>query len=133
MIEITLSKIIIDEKQQEQIIILREKNGSRILPIVIGINEAIAIKLKLSKIEPPRPLTHDLLAKIVEGLGAKLEKVVIDSLAENTFFAKLHFINTQNEKIIIDARPSDSIALAVRLKSPIFVEEEVLQKLDARQ
>jgi bifunctional DNase/RNase len=94
---------------------------------VIGLNEASAIKLKISGFQPPRPLTHDLLHNTIKELDAVVEKVVIDKLEENTFHAKL--ILRQNGKTkIIDARPSDSIALAVRCNAPIFVEEEVLAK-----
>lgn len=128
MVEMELNKIIIDEKRQEQIIVLKEKNGSRMLPIVIGLLEAAAIKMKIGGVNPPRPLTHDLLKSLMENLGAKLEKVIVDKIISNTFHAKL-VINTGNSKLkYIDARPSDSIALAVRTNSPIFVEEEVLDK-----
>jgi bifunctional DNase/RNase len=128
MVEMELNKIIIDEKRQEQIIVLKEKNGSRILPIVIGLLEAAAIKMKIGGVEPPRPLTHDLLKTIIESLGGKLEKVIVDKILDNTFHAKLE-INTGDSQIkYIDARPSDSIALAVRTKSPIFVEDVVLGK-----
>lgn len=130
MVEMELNKIIIDEKRQEQIIVLKEKNGSRILPIIIGLLEATAIKMKIGGVEPPRPLTHDLLKRVIEGLGAKLEKVIVDKIIDNTYHAKL-VINTGDSKVeYIDARPSDSIALAVRTKSPIFVEEEVLNKTE---
>lgn len=133
MVEMELNKIIIDEKRQEQIIVLKEKEGSRILPIIIGLLEAAAIKMKIGGVNPPRPLTHDLLKDLLENLGAKLEKVVVDKILNNTFHAKL-IINTGNGKLKhIDARPSDSIALAVRTNSPIFVEEEVLNKSEPLQ
>ncbi|MDD5044394.1 MAG: bifunctional nuclease family protein [Candidatus Omnitrophica bacterium] len=129
MVEMELSKIIIDEKRQDQVIVLKEKGGERLLPIVIGLNEASAIKLKVSGFAPPRPLTHDLLHNIIEGLEAKLEKIVIDDLKDGTFHAKLVIrVNHGKEEKVIDARPSDSIALAVRAKVPIYVEEEVLKK-----
>lgn len=89
MVEMELNKIVIDEKRHEQLIVLKEKAGSRILPIVIGLNEASAIKLKISGFNPPRPLTHDLLHSTIESLQAKIEKVIIDKLEENTFHAKL--------------------------------------------
>jgi bifunctional DNase/RNase len=128
MVEMELNKIIIDEKRQEQIIVLKEKNGSRMLPIIIGLLEAAAIKMKIGKVNPPRPLTHDLLKSIIDNLGAKLEKVIVDKIENNTFYAKL-VLNTGDSQVkYIDARPSDSIALAVRTDSPIFVEEEVLNK-----
>ena len=123
-----LNKIIIDEKRQDQVIMLKEKNGVKTLTIVIGLIEASSIKMKLSGIKAPRPLTHDLLYSIIENLKVKVEKIVIDKLENNTFYAKI-FIAAENQEIkIIDARPSDSIALAVRAKAPIFVEEEVLEQ-----
>ena len=128
MVEVELNKIIIDEKRQEQIIVLKEKDGPRMLPIVIGLLEAMAIKMEIGGVNPPRPLTHDLLKALIDNLGAKLDKVVVEKILNNTFYAKL-VINTGNSKLkYIDARPSDSIALALRTKSPIFVEEEVLGK-----
>jgi len=127
MVEMELNKIIIDEKRHDQVIVLKEKGGNRRLPIIIGFLEASSIKMKVSGMTPPRPLTHDLLKSTIENLDGKLDKVVIDKLLENTFHAKL--IIKQDGKVkIVDARPSDSIALAVRSKVPIFVEEEVLEK-----
>lgn len=127
MVEMELSKIIINEKRHEQIIVLKEKAGTRNLPIVIGLLEATAIKMKIGGIEPPRPLTHDLLKSTFEHLNARLEKVVIDKLENNTFYAKLVVRAADTQIKQIDARPSDSIALAVRMDAPIFVEEEVLK------
>lgn len=128
MIELQLNKIKIDETRNEQVIVFREKGGTRFLPVVIGIAEVNAIKLKLSGIKPPRPLTHDLLLQTIEQLGAKLQKVVIDSLQNNTFYAKLHLKRSgeANGLVEVDARPSDGVALALRAGAPIFVEEEVL-------
>lgn len=128
MIEVQLNKIIIDEKRQEQIIVLKEKAGDRLLPIIIGLSEAASIKMKVSQIKVPRPMTHDLMKSIIEQLEAKVEKVVVDMLEANTFHAKIFITTADNRLKIIDARPSDSIALAVRTKSPIFVEDEVLKK-----
>ena len=128
MIEMELNKIIIDEKRQDQVIVLKEKNGVKTLPIVIGLLEASSIKMKLSGIQAPRPLTHDLLYSIIENLKVKVEKIVIDKLENNTFYAKMFITAENKETKIIDARPSDSIALAVRAKAPIFVEEEVLEQ-----
>ncbi len=126
MIELLLSKIKIDENRSEQVIVFREKEGTRLLPVVIGMPEVNAIKMKLSGVKPPRPLTHDLLLQIAQELGGSLEKVVIDRLHQNTFFAKLHLKTKAGQEITIDARPSDSVALALRADAPIFVEEEVL-------
>ncbi len=128
MIEMELNKIIIDEKRHDQIIVLKEKNGERRLPIVIGLLEASSIKMKISGVEPHRPLTHDLIKSEIENLDAKVEKVIIDKFLDNTFHAKL-VLKTGSGKIkVIDARPSDSIALAVRSHAPIFVEEGVIKQ-----
>ncbi len=129
MIEVELSRIIIDEQKKEQVIVLKEKEGARLLPIVIGIGEATAIKMKLGGFIPQRPLTHDLILAIIGNLKFNLEKIVIDDLIDGTFHAKLYLKNNEKESKVVDARPSDSIALAVRSKSPIFVEEGVLEKL----
>ena len=128
MIQVELSKIIIDEKRQDQIIVLKEKKGERQFPIVIGFLEASSIKMKISGLEVPRPMTHDLLVSVIEGLDARLEKLVIDKLVENTFHAKLEIRTAEGTVKIVDTRPSDGIALAVRSNAAIFVEEEVLNK-----
>ena len=122
MIEMELNKIIIDEKRQDQVIVLKEKNGVKTLTIVIGLLEASSIKMKLSGIKAPRPLTHDLLYSIIESLKVKVEKITIDKLENNTFYAKIFITSENQETRVIDARPSDSIALAVRAKAPLFVE-----------
>lgn len=127
MVEMELNKIVIDEKRHDQVIVLKEKGGNRILPIVIGLNEASAIKLKISGFTPPRPLTHDLLHATIKNLEANIEKIIIDKLEENTFHAKLVIKTNSGQTKIVDARPSDSIALAVRAHAPIFVEDEVIK------
>lgn len=128
MIEMELNKIVIDEKRHDQLIVLKEKGGSRILPIVIGLNEASAIKLRISGFQPPRPLTHDLLHAAISNLDATIDRVIIDKLEDNTFHAKLLLKTRSGEVKTIDARPSDSIALAVRAQAPIFVEDEVIKR-----
>jgi bifunctional DNase/RNase len=128
MIPIELSKIIIDEKRQDQIIILKEKEGTRQFPIVIGVLEASSIKMKLSKIEPPRPMTHDLLSNVIVALGAKVNSLIIDELVDNTFHSKIELKMRNGRKKQIDARPSDGVALAVRANADIFVTEEVLER-----
>ena len=128
MIQVELSKIIIDEKRQDQVIVLKEKEGERQFPIVIGFLEASSIKMKLSKIEPPRPMTHDLLVLVIEGLGATLDQIIIDQMVNNTFHAKLQLKLKNGKKKVIDSRPSDGIALAVRTNAAIFVDEDVLKK-----
>lgn len=131
MIEMELNKIVIDEKRHDQLIVLKEKEGERVLPIVIGLNEASAIKLKLSGFNPPRPLTHDLLYTTIQNLEANIEKVVIDKLENSTFHAKLVLKTELGKTRIVDARPSDSIALAVRAHVPIFVEEDIIKQMEA--
>ena len=126
MIEMILNKIKIDETRSEQIIVFREKDGTRLLPVVIGIAEVNSIKMKLSGVKPPRPLTHDLFLEVIRDLGAKLEKVVIDKLQQNTFFAKIYLKKMDGQQIIVDARPSDSVAIALRADVPIFAAEEVI-------
>ncbi len=128
MIQVELSKIIIDEKRQDQIIVLKEKNGERQFPIVIGFLEASSIKMKLSNVETPRPMTHDLLFLAIEGLGAKVDQLIIDKLVNSTFHSKILLKDKDGKIKTLDARPSDGVALAVRAKSPIFVDEEVLKK-----
>ncbi len=128
MVEMELNKIVIDEKRHDQLIVLKEKEGEKILPIVIGLSEASAIKLKISGFEPPRPLTHDLLHTTIENLEANIDKIIIDKLEENTFHAKIVLKTASGEIKTIDARPSDSIALAVRAHAPIFVEDDILKK-----
>jgi bifunctional DNase/RNase len=128
MVQVELSKIIIDEKRQDQIIVLREKDTERQIPIIIGFLEASSIKLKLSGVEAPRPMTHDLLLSTIEGLGARVEYLLIDKMVASTFHAKLILRTASDQMQEIDSRPSDGIAVAVRAQAPIFVEEEVLDK-----
>ena len=128
MVQVELSKIIIDEKRQDQIIVLKEKDGDRQFPIVIDFLEASSIKMKISGVEVPRPMTHDLLASVIEAFDAKLSAVIIDQMVNNTFHAKIELEIKNGQKKTIDARPSDGIALAVRMGAHIFVEDEVLKK-----
>ena len=133
VVEVELVRIVIDETRPEQVVVLREKNGKRLLPIVIGASEAAAIKMQVSNLKPERPFTHDLLKDTIGGLSATLDRVVIDDLKQNTFYAKLYLKNEKKEPVIVDARPSDSIALALRMKSPIFVEEKIFAKIGKKQ
>ena len=133
MIELVLSKIKIDENRSEQVIVLRERDGQRFLPVVIGIAEVNAIKLKLSGIEPPRPLTHDLLLSAIQQLNARLKEIHIDKLENNTFYAKLVLTRNGSGEIKIDARPSDSVALALRAGAPIFAAEEVMDEASVNE
>ncbi|MBI3321395.1 MAG: bifunctional nuclease family protein [Candidatus Omnitrophica bacterium] len=124
-----VSKIRIDERRGEQVVVLKERGGSRLLPIIIGISEVTAIKMKISGIQPPRPLTHDLLKDTIAQLGATLQRVVITKLEFNTFFAKLVLETKEGEFREVDARPSDGIAVALRVEAPIFVAEDVLNQV----
>ena len=128
MVLMEVSKIVIDEKRHDQLIVLREKNGERVLPIVIGLAEVLAIRSKIKGTKSPRPLTHDLLFAAIAALKAKVESVRIDKLEDNIFFAKIALIAGDGSAVEVDARPSDSIALAVRAKCPIMVDEEVIRQ-----
>ena len=126
IIEAMVNGLILEHKTQQNIVVLREVDGERILPIWIGPGEAQAIRRMLSDEPFPRPLTHDLLVLVVEGLKAKVTRVVISDLRENTFYATV-FVQRDADILSIDARPSDSIAVALRSQAPIFVNEKLLQ------
>ena len=127
-VRMELSRILIRETDDTHIVELREVDGERIFPIVIGFNEAAAIERRLMGQEPPRPQTHELLANIIEQLGYRLEKVIINDLRDHTFFARLH-LTRGGELVDIDSRPSDAIALGIATDVPLYVEEQVLEKL----
>ncbi len=128
MIPVELVKIIIDEKNHDQAVVLREKGGSRQVPIVIGFAEASSIQMKIAGVEAPRPMTHDFLASVLQSLEAKSEYLLIDDIVSGTFFAKLRLKNKEGQPVVVDCRPSDGIALAVRLGIPMFVEEKIFEK-----
>ncbi|MCX5638273.1 MAG: bifunctional nuclease family protein [Planctomycetota bacterium] len=125
--EAELSRIIINETSDQQIIVLKERYGPRSFPIVIGIVEIFAIDRRLKGIKPPRPLTHDLLASVIEGLGAKVEKIVINDLRNHTFYAKI-FLGLDGRTVEIDSRPSDAIAISTATNAPIYVAEHVFEE-----
>lgn len=108
-------------------LILSEAEGNRRLPIIIGTFEAQAIALELENIKPPRPMTHDLLKNIVLSFHSEIEKIVINDLSEGTFYAQIHYLRNE-EKVTLDARPSDAIALAIRFGASIFVHSKVLEE-----
>ena len=120
-----LKRIIISEVHEQQIIVLREVDGERSFPIVIGIFEATSIDRRVKNIVPPRPLTHDLIVAAVEQLGGEVQDIVINDLQDHTYFAKLR-VRKDGELTEIDCRPSDAIAVAVTAKVPIWVAEDVL-------
>ena len=125
-IEVELSRIIIDETSDQQVIVLKEKEGDRTLPIVIGIVEIMAIDRKLKGKTVIRPLTHDLLGNIIEAVGAKIEKVVISDLRNHTYYATI-YLNTGGKIVKVDSRPSDAIAVGVATNVPIYVAEQVFE------
>ena len=122
-----LSRIIINEMSDQQIIVLKERDGERSFPIVIGIVEIFAIDRRLKGIKPARPMTHDLLANIIEDLGAKIEKIVINDLRHHVFFARIH-LRLNNHTVVVDSRPSDAIALGAAMNAPIFVADHVFEQ-----
>jgi len=127
-VHMELRRIIISEVHEQQVIVLREVEGDRSFPIVIGVFEATSIERRVKGMPSPRPLTHDLLANVVENLGGEIQDVYISELRDHTYFAKLR-IRQEGELIEIDSRPSDAIALAVTARVPIYVSEEVIEEV----
>ncbi len=127
LIEVKVHGLAFDNQTKQHIVILKEVGAERILPIWIGQNEAHAIARVLAQDKFPRPLTHDLFHLVVEGLKAKMSKVIIADLRENTFFASI-YLERNEEVLSVDARPSDSIALALRAPCPIYVNDKLLQE-----
>jgi len=127
-VRMELARIVISDTSEQQIIVLRERDGSRQFPIVIGLTEAIAIDRRVKKIPTPRPLTHDLLANVISDLDGDLEKIVVHDLRDHTFYAKL-VIRRDGKLVEVDSRPSDAIALGVASDTPLYVEESVLQQV----
>jgi len=125
--EVELSRIIINETSDQQIIVLKERHGQRSFPIVIGIAEIFAIDRRLKGIKPPRPMTHDLLDSVIENLGGKIEKIVINDLRNHTFYAKIH-LSLNGGTVEVDSRPSDAIALGAASNIPIYVAEHVFER-----
>lgn len=125
-IEMTIRGLMVDPITNMPIIILRDREGQRVLPIWVGVFEANAIALQLENISMPRPMTHDLLKNIIDDLQGTVQRVVVCDLRENTFFAMI-YISTPRGVLAVDARPSDAIALAVRTRAPILVEESVIE------
>jgi uncharacterized protein len=125
-IEMTIKGLMVDPITNTPIIILRDKEGERVLPIWVGLPEANAIALQIENISTPRPMTHDLLRNVIQDLKASVHKVVVCDLQENTFYA-LIYLSRGGETVAVDARPSDAIALALRSRAPIFVEDTVIE------
>ncbi len=127
-IQMELSRILITETRDYQLIELREVDGERRLPIVIGMFEAAAIERRLKGIDIRRPQTHDLLAHTIEAMGGRLDRIVINDLQDDTFFARLVIARDDADSVEVDSRPSDAIALGIANSVPIYVEEHVLDE-----
>jgi bifunctional DNase/RNase len=125
-VEVKIRGLMMDPVTNMPIVILKDVNGSAVLPIWVGIYEANAIALEIEKVATPRPMTHDLLKNLLVGLNAQVSKVVVSDLREDTFYA-LIWLEKDGEVFSIDSRPSDALALALRVDCPIYVEEEVLK------
>ena len=125
LIEMTVKGLMVDPITNMPIVILKDKDGERVLPIWVGIFEANAIALQIENIATPRPMTHDLLRNIIGDLKAAVEKIAVCDLKDNTFYA-LIYLRVGEELVAVDARPSDAIALALRVRAPIYVEDTVI-------
>lgn len=126
-IEMRIKGLVIDPISKMPIVVLEELEGDRMLPIWIGVFEANAISLKMENIATPRPMTHDLFKDFFQQFSAEIQKIVVTDVKDNTFYANIH-CRTEKIDFVIDSRPSDAIALSLRLEAPIFVNEEVIQK-----
>ena len=127
MQEMVIDSVRVSMMNYQRVVILKEKHSDRYLPIWIGPAEADAIAIKLQDVQVPRPLTHDLLRNVIEALGARVEYIVVNDLQNDTFYAKI-VLSVDGRTLEIDSRPSDAIALAVRVQAPIYAEEAVLEK-----
>jgi uncharacterized protein len=126
-IEMTIKGLMVDPVTNMPIVLLRDEAGTRVLPIWVGIFEANAIALQMENISTPRPMTHDLLRNVIADLKGVIDRIVVTELKENTFYAVIH-LTVNGDTVAVDSRPSDAIALALRAKAPIFVEESVLDQ-----
>ncbi len=127
LVSVKVDRVTLDTSTNRFVVILKDEVNRRWLPIVVGSTEAQAIALQLEKITPPRPLTHDLMKNLLISLGVKVTRVIVNDLRENTYYALIS-LRVDGEAKEIDARPSDAIALALRMRAPIFVDEEVMRK-----
>ena len=125
MLEVSVAHLGVEKNTNTPIVVLQEKDGDRMIPIYIGLAEANAIAMELADVKFDRPLTHDLMQQVIIGLGAELSRVVLTRVEKSTYYAELH-LRRDDHVIQIDARPSDSIAIALRLKAPIFAAEDLL-------
>lgn len=126
-IEVKIRALMMDPNSGTPIIILKDVQSDTMLPIWVGAYEANAIALEIEKIAPPRPMTHDLLRNLIVELGVQVDRVVVTSLRDNTFFAVIEMRNSEGDRMVLDSRPSDAIALALRADCPIYVDVEVIK------
>src|SRR6476660_9666877 len=126
-IEVKIRALMMDPNSGTPIIILKDVQSDTMLPIWVGAYEANAIALEIEKIAPPRPMTHDLLRNLIIELGIEVERVVVTSLRDNTFFAVIEMRMSDGNRMVLDSRPSDAIALALRADCPIYVDAEVIK------
>ena len=126
-IEVKIRALMMDPNTGTPIIILKDVDSDTMLPIWVGAYEANAIALEIEKIAPPRPMTHDLLRNLIMELGIQVERVVVTSLRDNTFFAEIVMLMNDGNRMVLDSRPSDAIALALRADCPIYVNAEVIK------
>ena len=127
MVKMEIKGLLMDPVSNMPVVILRDENDGVFLPIWVGLFEANAIAIEMEKVQAPRPMTHDLLKNVISELGIRVERIVVNELRDNTFFARIYLARVE-ERWNIDSRPSDAIALALRTQSEIFVEEDVLEK-----
>lgn len=124
-VEMSIKGLMVDPITNMPIVLLHDVDGQRVLPIWVGIFEANAIALQVENVSTPRPMTHDLLCNVIRDLNGNVQKVVVNDLKDNTFYAMIHLL-VGGEPVVIDARPSDAIALALRVSAPIFAEHTVI-------
>ena len=130
LIPLEVQEVVEDKQTDTQIVVLRHRDGAEILPIWVGNAEGTAIRLSLDGIAPPRPMSHDLMRNFAEHFNVKVERVVVTSVKQNTYYSQIHLSNRGTDQVL-DARPSDAIALAMRTHSPMFVTREVLAERGA--
>ena len=126
-IEMKVKGLVVDPISKMPIVVLEELKGERMLPIWIGVFEANAIALKIENIQTPRPMTHDLIRNFLEEFNLKVNRIVVNDVRDNTFYAEIQCFH-QGKNVFIDSRPSDAIALALRIEAPIFVADDVIKK-----
>lgn len=127
LIEMNVKGLMVDPITSMPIVILKDSDGEKVLPIWVGVFEANAIALQIENVQTPRPMTHDLLKNVIDDMQARVDQVVISDVTENTYYAVLH-LTTPSGPAVVDARPSDAIALALRSRAPIMVDPKVLEQ-----